>query len=89
MYVNKLLQNKSLNENQKKSVIKALDEAQSLQEAKSLYTSLTETFRRSTNKKTLSESRVLGGSSRPTTSSQSNATSTNTELGRWQRLAGL
>ena len=89
LYVNKLLQNKSLNENQKKSVIKALDEAQSLQEAKSLYSSLTETFRRSSGKSTLSESRVLGSSSRPTTSAQSNATSSNNELSRWQRLAGL
>lgn len=89
LYVNKLLQNKSLNESQKKSVIKALDEAQSLQEAKSLYSSLTETFRRSSSKSTLSESRVLGSSSRPTTSAQSSATSTNNELSRWQRLAGL
>ena len=88
LYVNKLLQNKSLNESQKKSVIKALDEAQSLTEAKSLYKSLTETFSRG-GRSTLSESRVLGSSSRPTTSSQSSATSNNTELGRWQRLAGL
>jgi len=88
LYVNKLLQNKGLSEGQKKSVIKALDEAQSLTEAKSLYKSLTETFSRG-ERKTISESRVLGSSSRPTTSSQSSATSTNSELGRWQRLAGL
>jgi len=88
LYVNKLLQNKSLNESQKKSVIKALDAAKSLTEAKSLYKSLTETFSRG-SRKTISESRVLGSSSRATTSSQSSATSTNSELGRWQRLAGL
>ena len=88
LYVNKLLQNKGLNESQKKSVIKALDEAQSLTEAKSLYKSLTETFSRG-ERKTISESRVLGSSSRATTSSQSSVTSTNNELGRWQRLAGL
>lgn len=88
LYVNKLLQNKSLSESQKKSVIKALDEAQSLTEAKSLYKSLTETFSRG-DRTTLSESRVLGSSSRPTTSSQSSATSSNNELSRWQRLAGL
>ncbi len=88
LYVNKLLQNKSLSEGQKKSVIKALDEAQSLTEAKSLYKSLTETFSRG-ERKTISESRVLGSSSRATTSSQSNATSSNNELSRWQRLAGL
>jgi len=89
LYVNKLLQNKSLNESQKKSVIKALDEAQSLQEAKSLYSSLTETLSRSSGRSTLSESRILGSSSRATTSSQSSATSSNNELSRWQRLAGL
>ena len=89
LYVNKLLQNKSLNESQKKSVIKALDEAKTLQEAKSLYSSLTETLSRSADRGTLSESRVLGSSSRPTTSSQAAATSNNTELSRWQRLAGL
>ena len=88
LYVNKLLQNKSLNESQKKSVIKALDEAQSLTEAKSLYKSLTETFSRG-GRSTISESRVLGSSSRATTSSQSSATSNNGELSRWQRLAGL
>lgn len=90
LYVNKLLQNKSLNESQKKSVIKALDEAQSLTEAKSLYKSLTETFRSTGGtRSTISESRVFGSSSRPTTSSQSSATSNNNELSRWQRLAGL
>ena len=89
LYVNKLLQNKSLNESQKKSVIKALDEAQSLTEAKSLYKSLTETFSRGGERKTISESRILGSSSRPTTSSQSSATSSNSELSRWQRLAGI
>ena len=88
LYVNKLLQNKSMNESQKKSVIKALDEAQSLTEAKTLYKSLTETFSRG-SKSTITESRVLGSSSRATTSSQSVATSSNNELGRWQRLAGL
>ena len=90
LYVNKLLQNKSLNESQKKSVIKALDEAQSLTEAKSLYKSLTETFRSTgRTRSTISESRVLGSSSRATTSSQSSAISSNNELSRWQRLAGL
>jgi len=87
LYVNKLLQNKNLNESEKKSVIKALDEANSLREAKSLYKSLTETFARG-NAKPLTESRNRGSSSRPTTSSapkQGNAP----ELDRWQRLAGL
>jgi hypothetical protein len=89
LYVNKLLQNKNLNESEKKSVIKALDEANSLREAKSLYKSLTETFTRG-NKKTLSESRTRGSSSRPTTSSAPKKGANGApELDRWQRLAGL
>jgi len=86
LYVNKLLQNKNLNESEKKSVIKALDEANSLREAKSLYKSLTETFTRG-NAKTLTESRSRGSSSRPTTSSAPKGGAP--ELDRWQRLAGL
>lgn len=87
LYVNKLLQNKNLNESEKKSVIKALDEANSLREAKSLYKSLTETFARG-GSKTLTESRQRGSSSRPTTSSAPKQGSA-PELDRWQRLAGL
>ena len=86
LYVNKLLQNKNLNESEKKSVIKALDEANSLREAKSLYKSLTETFTHG-GKKTLSESRSRGSSSRPTTSSAPKGGAP--ELDRWQKLAGL
>ena len=90
LYVNKLLQNKALTESQKKSVIKALDEANNLQEAKSLYSSLTETLSRSTDKKTLSESRIIGSSSKSTTSSQTvKPSSANNEVSRWQKLAGL
>jgi hypothetical protein len=89
LYVNKLLQNKSLNESQKKSIIRALDEAKSLGETKSLYKSLTESLASSTKKSTLSESTRFGSSSRTTTSSQSTATSVNNELSRWQKLAGI
>ena len=87
LYVNKLLQNKGLSESEKKSVIKALDEANSLSEAKSLYKSLTETFTRG-NKNSLVESRNRGSSSKPTTSSAPNKSGP-PELDRWQRLAGL
>ena len=87
LYVNKLLQNKTLVESEKKSIIKALDEAKSLTEAKSLYKSLTETFTRG-KRGTLSESRSLGSSSRTTTSSSAGRQSAH-ELDRWQTLAGL
>jgi len=90
LYVNKLLQNKNLNESQRKSIIKALDKAGSINEAKTLFRSLTETFSRSRKggSKTINESRTLGSSSRPTTSAASKNTG-NTELGRWAKLAGL
>ena len=88
LYVNKLLQNKGLNESEKKSVIKALDEANSLSEAKSLYKSLTETFARGT-KTSLIESKVRASSSKPTTSSAPKKAQGVPELDRWQRLAGL
>jgi len=88
LYVNKLLQNKSLNESEKKSIIKALDESRSLNEAKSLYNSLTETLSKGTRGKTLNESRRYASSSRTTTSSSSRGRASG-ELDRWQTLAGL
>ena len=88
LYVNKLLQNKSLNESQKKSVIKALDEANSLSETKALYKSLTESLS-SSKKETINESVRYGSSSRTTTSASSRNLQESSDLGRWQKLAGL
>jgi len=85
LYVNKLLQNKSINESQKKSVIRALDQAQSLKEAKMLYKSLTESFTQNA-KSTLSESRTRGSSSKAITSSSAKPMN---EVNRWATLAGL
>ena len=86
LYVNKLLQNKYLNESQKKSVIKALDEAKTLTETKALYKSLTESLGRS---KTLNESKKFGSSSRATTSGSGHKNKTVGESVRWAKLAGL
>ena len=88
LYVNKLLQNKSLNESQKKSVIKALDEANSLSETKALYKSLTESLS-SSKQGTVNESVRYGSSSRTTTSASSRNLQESSDLGRWQKLAGL
>jgi hypothetical protein len=85
LYVNKLLQNKGLQEGQKKSIIRALDQAQTLKETKMLYKSLTESFMQD-KKSTLSESRTRGSSSRATTSSSSKQMN---EVNRWATLAGL
>ena len=87
LYVNKLLQNKGLNESQKKSIIKALDEARTLGETKALFRSLTESL--STSRKNLNESNRRGSSSRTTTSSSSKRTEAASEMSRWQKLAGL
>lgn len=86
LYVNKLLQNKYLNESQKKSVIKALDEAKTLSETKALYKSLTESLGSS---KTLNESKKFGSSSRATTSGSGLKTKSVGETDRWAKLAGL
>ena len=88
LYVNKLLQNKALSESQKKSVIKALDEAQTLSETKSLYKSLTESLSTSRGS-SLNESARYGSSSRTTTSASSAKLQEGSDLGRWQKLAGL
>ena len=87
LYVNKLLQNKNLNESQKKSVIKALDEAKSLGETKALFKSLTESL--SSSKTSLNESTRFGSSSRTTTSGSGNKNRTVGESDRWAKLAGL
>ena len=86
LYVNKLLQTKGLTESQKKSVIKALDEAQTLNETKALYKSLTESL--TSSRSTLNESARYGSSSRTTTSASSRKDQSS-DLGRWQKLAGL
>ena len=87
LYVNKLLQNKQITESQKRSIVKALDEAQNLQEAKVLYKSLTESFSEGRKKSTLNESIRAGGSSRTTRSASGNRAVT--EIDRWAKLAGL
>ena len=89
LYVNKLLQNKTISESQKRSIVQALDEAQDLREAKVLYKSLTESFSqtKSSSKGSLTESVRYGGSSRTTRSASSSQASG--EIDRWARLAGL
>ena len=78
LYVNKILNNGSLTESQKKSVVKALDEAKSLEETLS-----------TSRKSTLKESRRYGSSSKTTTSSGKILNEATGEVTRWQRLAGL
>jgi hypothetical protein len=90
LYVNKLLQNKTINESQKRSIVKALDEAKDLREAKVLYKNLTESFSSKSSRsrsRSLNESAALGGASRATRSASAHNASS--EVDRWARLAGL
>jgi len=87
LYVNKLMQNRGLNDKQLRAVVEALDSAKTLREAKLLYTSLTESL---AGKKTMSEgaTRIAGGSSRPTGSAGTLNESVG-ETDRWAILAGI
>jgi hypothetical protein len=89
LYVNKLLQNKSVSNSQKKSIIESIDNARTLREVKILYKGLMGTTQK-TKSKTLSESRVrrtLGSSSKATRpGSTQNGVA---EVNRWAKLAGL
>ncbi len=91
LYVNKLLQNKNINESQKRSIVQALDEAKDLREAKVLYKSLTESFSSGSrsSKNTLNESIRMGASSRTTKSGSSVSNSASGEVDRWAKLVGL
>jgi len=89
LYANKLMQNKDLSVKQQKAIVEALDNAQTLREAKLLFKSLTESLNRRT-KKTMNEGslRSTGSSSRVTKSSAP-ANNNNGEADRWAILAGL
>jgi len=87
LYVNKLLNNRSLSEKQLKSVVEAIDSAKTIREAKLLYTSLSESLVTSGGR--LAEgARSAGGSSRPVRTSQRLDESAG-EVNRWAVLAGI
>ena len=88
LYVNKLMQNRSLSDKQLRAVVEALDSAKTLREAKLLYTSLTESLTRVAKPMTESTNRVAGGSSRPTGSGSTLNESVG-ETDRWALLAGI
>lgn len=88
VYTNKLLQNESLSKKQKAEIIERLDEAKNIREVKLVYDSLTKTL--SGSSKSLSESRVLhGSSSRAATSSGAAPINEGYETNRWAKLAGI
>ena len=90
LYSNKLMQNKDLTLKQQRAIVEALDNAKTLNEAKLLYKSLSESLaRRGQQSGNLRESasRTLGSSSRSTRSAQ--PASNGVEVDRWAVLAGL
>lgn len=89
MYTNKLLQTETLTKRQKAHIIERLDEAKSISDVKLVYNSLVKTLSTSTQTvKEGAERRVLGSSSRTTTSS-STLVNEGFETSRWARLAGI
>lgn len=95
LYANKLLQTEGLSVAVRNKIIDALDAVQSLGEAKTLYTRLSESLRSRKTKMTETaqpSGRVLGSSSRVGKSAGTLAESANAEnieVDRWQTLAGL
>jgi hypothetical protein len=88
LYVNKILQNKDVAPNQRRSIIEALDGAANLREAKLLYESLSTSI--SSKNASLNESvkHTAGLASRPTTSASARMSGAG-EVDRWAILAGI
>jgi len=90
LFTNKLLQNDQLTTRQKAQVIKQLDEAATVREAKLIYTSLAKTLAGST--KSLSEGQdrqVLGSAGRVTRPASTPTLNEGVETERWATLAGI
>ena len=85
------MQNRNLTPHQQRSIVESLDGAQSVREAKLLFTSLTESLKvKSGNSGNLNEGKVIGSASRSTRSGSSTANlNESVEVDRWAILAGL
>lgn len=87
LYANKLMQNKDLTMKQQKAIVEALDNAETLREAKLLFKSLTESLNRRSKKNTMNEGSLRGSASR--TIKSSSPAKSGPETDRWAVLAGL
>jgi len=83
----KLLQNESLSKVQKAHIIKKLDEARTIREAKLVYGSLAKAM--TPKRSRLRENRVLGSASRALRPASTQNLNEGYEMERWNRLAGL
>jgi len=95
VYVNKIMQQHTLNKKQQRAIVEALDNARSLKEAKLLFESLSQSLENISNKSEakkasgrLSEGLVRSGSSSKSTQSAAPAKNS-VELDRWATLAGI
>ena len=94
LYANKLMQNRDLSVKQQRKIVESLDNAKTLNEAKLLFESLSGSLtnsnanRKSGSKLTEgSNRRLIGSSSRSTSSAQS--LNESVALDRWATLAGI
>ena len=85
LYVNKLLQDKTVTSSRKQSIVEAIDNAKTLREVKLLYKGLTRAEPGNLNEN--AAKKAVGSSSRPT--GRSSSTSATAEVDRWSILAGL
>lgn len=91
LYTNKLLQNEQLTAAQKAQVIKQLDSAETIREAKMVYEGIVSTLQE-TSKKTVTESadrKILGSASRVTRPATTQTLNEGYESERWAQLAGI
>jgi len=94
LFVTKLLQSHSLNNQQQRAIIEAMDNAKTQREAKLLFTSLNESLNSKVRKNSKSSSRLTENRSRTGASSRSLQSGqaprgNGVELDRWAVLAGL
>lgn len=93
LYVNKLMQQHTLNNKQQRAIIEAMDNAKTQREAKLLFTSLTESLnkkaRKATSSASLNENASRTGSSSRSLQSGQATRNNGVELDRWAVLAGI
>ena len=90
LYTNKLLQNEQLTSRQKAQVIKQLDTAKTVREAKLVYESLANTLAGSSSQVNEGRDRqVIGSGSRATRPASTQTLNEGYEAERWARLAGI
>ena len=88
------MQNRDLSIKQQRKIVESLDNAKTLNEAKILFEGLTESLsssksRKSGNLAEGSNRRLIGSSSRSTSSAQSSTLNESLALDRWVTLAGI